>query len=361
MTAPWFAAGHIDAPATLDGLRELFAAHNPGLRIGCRTQCGAGAWQGSRVCWIQDGAGEVLLPAGYRTKEGDGAPLPPVYRPEPAPPEWIEAVHYAATRVDCFRGDLRTAVEGICSRLRGEAYIGDAANNLWAWLEYGGAAPDPRFAACMDLFARIYDRVGYSVKQETGWEPVQPGDQIVATGEPLAVRGDFRYWFIETPRPVTHVSALRRLRYLKDTAGGCNFQFDAFRRMSLTWYAGRGVTPDNPDGINQLNSHYVNIARETSRAHYHPRVAVGGGKPQGELYLVLDPGIYNLNTYGRAACIQLWPDVEGANADLRQVRELPLRPGSVVYITPGSGHRGIDVFANIVVLPGYKPRNQYFL
>ena len=30
-------------------------------------------------------------------------------------------------------------------------------------------------------------------------------------------------------------SAVRRLRYLADTAGGCNPDFDPFRRLPLTW------------------------------------------------------------------------------------------------------------------------------
>ena len=127
--------------------------------------------------------------------------------------------------------------------------------------------------------------------------------------------------------------------------------------MSLTNYPRRGVTSENPDGINLLNSHFVNMASETSRAHYHPRVAVGGGKPQGEFYFVADPAAYRLSTYGRAAGITLWPDPR----ELTESVHLPLRAGSVVYITPGTGHRGVDLFANVVVLPGYKLKNQIFL
>jgi hypothetical protein len=202
--------------------------------------------------------------------------------------------------------------------------------------------------------------VGFSRKTSSGWEGVQPGDQILAGAEPVRVRGEFRYWYVETPEPIRHISVLRRLRYLKDTSGGCNFRFDAFRRMSLTYYPERSTTPDNPDGINQLNSHFVNIASETSRAHYHPRRAVGGGKPQGEFYFVADPSVYALSTYGRQAGMTLWPDVEGDNSDFRRSVQLPLECGSVVYLTPGTGHRGTDVFANVVVLPGYKPKNQCF-
>ena len=359
----YFAAGHIDEAASLESVSELFAVWNPGLKFGIARSSGEEAWScpaGSRVCWIQDGAGEVFLPAGYRTKEGDGEPLPQIYRPEPASPEWLEGVRYAQTRLESLRGEPRNAVERICSRMRGGFYSGDAANELWTWIEHNAEPPDEKFAEFIALFARIYDQIGYSVKSVSGWEPVQGGDQILVGPESLRVRGNLRYWFIETSTPITHISALRRLRYLKDTAGGCNFQFDAFRRMSLTYYANRGVTPGNPDGVNQFNSHFVNIAAETSRAHYHPRVAVGGGRPQSEMYLVMDPGVYGLSTYGRKASVTLYPEVEGANADLSERVDIPLEVGSVVYITPGTGHRGVDVFANVVVLPGYKPKNQFF-
>ena len=287
--------------------------------------------------------------------------MPSSYEPQPAPGDWIDAVHYARTQIERFKGDLRTAITGICSRLQQDHYIGDAANDLWAWLEYDGEAPDPQFAAFMRLFQDIYDQIGYSVKGWTGWEPVSEGDQILVGSESLRVKGDFRYWFIETPEPIQHISSLRRLRYLKDTSGGCNFQFDAFRRMSLTYYALRGVTAENPDGINQLNSHFVNIAAETSRAHYHARRAVGGGKPQGEFYFVAEPAAHHLSAYGRSARLELWPDVESDNSDFHEGLSVPLRPGSVAYITPGTAHRGVDVFANVVVLPAYKLKNQYFV
>jgi uncharacterized protein YjlB len=38
-----------------------------------------------------------------------------------------------------------------------------------------------------------------------------------------------------------------------------------------------------------------------------------------------------------------------------------LWPGTVVLIPPGTGHRGLDVFANMVTLPGFKPRNEIYV
>ena len=109
--------------------------------------------------------------------------------------------------------------------------------------------------------------------------------------------------------------------------------------------------------MNVVNSHVVNIATETSRTHYHPVEPVGGGKPQSEMYLVLDPGAYGLKTYGRTASLITFPDVE----DQSRYEQTPLTPGSTVYIQPGTGHRGLDTFVNVITLPGFKPRNEIYL
>jgi hypothetical protein len=101
----------------------------------------------------------------------------------------------------------------------------------------------------------------------------------------------------------------------------------------------------------------VNIAKETSPSHFHPPAATGGGKPQNEIYLVLDPGAYGLSTYGRQAQLYTWPD-------LRQLDRLvayDLMPGDFVHIPPGVGHRGIDVFVNVITIPGFKPHNEYYI
>ena len=38
-----------------------------------------------------------------------------------------------------------------------------------------------------------------------------------------------------------------------------------------------------------------------------------------------------------------------------------LTPGTFVYIPPGTGHRGLDVFVNVLTIPGFKPHNEYYL
>jgi hypothetical protein len=32
-----------------------------------------------------------------------------------------------------------------------------------------------------------------------------------------------------------------------------------------------------------------------------------------------------------------------------------------VLIPPGVGHRGLDVFVNVLTIPGFKPHNEYYI
>ncbi len=64
-----------------------------------------------------------------------------------------------------------------------------------------------------------------------------------------------------------------------------------------------------------------------------------------------------MNTHGRAASIILFPDLR----DLSRYEEHSLEPGMFVYIPPGTGHRGLDVFVNVLTIPGFKPHNEYYL
>ena len=111
---------------------------------------------------------------------------------------------------------------------------------------------------------------------------------------------------------------------------------------------------DEADGINTVNSHVVNITAQSSRTHYHPAIPVGGGKPQHEIYLALNPSAYSLNTDGRDSYLQVFPDL----TNLADHQQIPLTPGAVVYIPPDTGHRAVDAFVNVVTLPGFKPHNE---
>ncbi|MCR4413768.1 MAG: hypothetical protein NUV77_15215, partial [Thermoguttaceae bacterium] len=210
--------------------------------------------------------------------------------------------------------------------------------------------------AIASLFG-CYRQHGYSTKQVDSFEPILAGDQIIACGgDEVRVRGRFQCLAIENPaRATSHVSTVRRLRFLLDTAGGCNPHFDPFRRLPLTWYVnGPG---ELGDGLNWVNSHVVNIPKETSPSHFHPLRPAIGGTPQTEMYLVLDPQTYRLNTSDRKAWLVAFPDL----GDLRRYEQVPLEPGMFVFIPPGTGHRGLDVFVNVLTVPGFKPHNELYL
>jgi uncharacterized RmlC-like cupin family protein len=53
----------------------------------------------------------------------------------------------------------------------------------------------------------------------------------------------------------------------------------------------------------------------------------------------------------------VFPDLR----DLRRYEQHSLTPGTFVYIPPGTGHRGLDVFVNVLTIPGFKPHNEYYL
>ncbi len=312
-----------------------------------------------RYLWVASGAGECFIPAGARTQEGDGDPLPTGYVADVCLPEVLDALETLGACVDSFAPVLRGPMQSIFDRACGADFIGDVAGEIWLLLESGVPrakwTESSRADAALAVVLEAYRRMGWSEKSEGSWEPIMAGDQLAVTPDaPLRVRGAFRYWSIDvTDRTDTHTSIARRLNHLRDTAGGCNFAFDAFRRLPLTWIADQG----GGDGLNVVNSHVVNIATETSRTHYHPVEPVGGGKPQSEMYLVLDPSAYGLKTYGRTASLLSFPDVE----DLSRYEQTPLTTGSTVYIQPGTGHRGLDAFVNVITLPGFKPRNEIYL
>ena len=324
-----------------DGEVELRAAHG-----------------GVRVFWVYRGEGEVYLPDGYRTNEGDGHRLPDSYTPEPVDPAFAALLAAIRAKADCVRAEARPAIDAVLARERDAAYIGDFANDLWK-LEH---APRP-WSSDSDIeqaIEALWDhcgRAGHSIKSGGSFEPIMEGDQfVVAGGETLRVRGAFACLTIEKPDArERNVPSAMRLRYLRDSSGGCNFDFDPFRRLPLTW---RMTRPgERGDGTNFANSHVVNIAKETSPSHFHPAASPDGGKPQHELYLVLDPGAYGLSTHGRRARLFTWPDLR----QLDRMTALNLVPGNFVHIPPGTGHRGIDVFVNVITVPGFKPQNEYYI
>jgi len=340
-----------------------FAERRPGRRFGRFDVRGDEAvlrsdGGGTRIFWIYAGEGEVFLPSGFRTTEGDGRPLPDAYSAEPMAPRLREAVDILSGALERIAPAAQPAVQVILSRVLGDVCIGDFANELWK-LEHT-AKPwtvDARaFDALQTLFL-IYRECGYSVKSIGSFEPVMAGDQLAVQGDAtLRVRGRFSCLTFACDGPAMRpIPPAMRLRYLKDTSGGCNFDFDPFRRLPLTWFV--NLPGESNDGVNSVNSHVVNIAKETSPTHFHPPAAIGGGDPQDEAYLVLDPASYGLKTYGREARLVTYPDLR----ELSRFEEHPIAPGDFVYIPAGTGHRGIDAFVNVITVPGFKPHNEYYI
>ncbi len=359
--------GHIDDPASLEPVYETFEAMIPCFKMGTGVfnadeDVLTSGYGGVRHIWIHEGQGSVELTAGYRTKEGDGEKLPEIYTTDDVDSDILDALRLLSANMNGVHSKIQYPVANIVERLSDKTLAGDLAGDIWLIVESG--LDDEYWSEKQDVreallfLSEEYFRVGWSTKNVSSFEPIQSGDQITLTGdEEVRAKGCFRYWWIESLDGVlTHISTARRLRYLRDTAGGCNFAFDAFRRLPLTWYVNT-ETEDNPDGINTVNSHIVNIAAETSQTHYHPEISIGGGKPQSEMYFVLDPAAYSLNTYGRKSYLHAFPDID----DLSTYEEVSLKPGSVVYIPPGTGHRGVDIFVNVITLPGFKPGNEIYL
>jgi hypothetical protein len=353
---------HLDDRRQFAEVKAAFEDDNPGLDLTLVEVDGEAVLRseqgGMRVFWVYRGEGEVFLPNGYRTQEGDGGPLPGDYRPEPVEPAFAETLRVVRDGMASVSPAAITPVRAIVGRQKGDAFVGDFAGDLWKLEQTPRPwSDDERVEATIGSLFGVYREQGFSTKQVDSYERLMEGDQAIACGEEaVRVRGRFKCLAMENvARRTSHVSAVRRLRYLVDTSGGCNPDFDPFRRLPLTWYA--NYPDESGDGLNWVNSHVVNIPKETSPTHFHPPRPVGGGAAQSEMYLVLDPQAYRLNTWGRNASLIVLPDLR----DLGRCEQHPLEPGLFVYMPPGMGHRGLDVFVNVLTIPGFKPHNEYYI
>ena len=345
-------------------LAEFFHHENPRLRLTLVDVQGAATLHaehaGMRVFWLFRGTGEVFLPRGYRTQEGDGAALPHEYVADPLEPSLATTLRLIEERMTSLSSAAAVPASAITNRRRGAAFVGDFAGELWK-LDHAARpwSSDPKVERALNSLYQAYRQHGFSTKGLDSWEPLTAGDQLIACGaEEIRVQGSFQCLSMENlDRSTSHVSQVRRLRFLADTAGGCNPDFAPFRRLPLTWFY--NYPDEAADGLNWVNSHVVNIPKETSPAHFHPPKAIGGegGTPQREMYLVLDPQAYQLNTFGRPASLIVLPDL----LNLKRYEEYALEPGTFVYIPPGTGHRGLDVFVNVLTIPGFKPHNEYYI
>ena len=308
-------------------VKDTLEADHPGLILTVVKVEGEGVLRsehgGMRVFWLYRGEGEVSLPKGYRTQEGDGGRLPEVYQPDGIDPGFVDTIQLLKSRLSVVAPAALEPLRAIVGRMRGAAFVGDISGDLWK-LEQ---APRPWSlealveAAIASLFS-VYREQGYATKQVDSYEALSAGDQVIATGEEaIRVRGHFECLALEkSDRKQSHVSTARRLPYLLDTSGGCNPDFAPFRRLPLTWYM--NYPGESGDGLNFVNSHVVNISKETSPTHFHPVKPTTGGLAQTEMYLVLDPQTYQLNTSGRPASLIVFPDLR----DLRRHEQHSLTP-----------------------------------
>jgi hypothetical protein len=358
---------------SLEALFDEFERRNPGFRMGLSSLQGESTelcpeHEGVRYLWILNGEAKIFLPRGYRTQEER---LHEAYVTDELSEDISLALGVLREGLDRiseevpYGGSIRDHVRRILERYQDGAFRGDISGEIaqitpisrggWCHAQWSESEPIRR---AIDLLIDKFTEIGWSTKREDSYEFIGMGDQVaIRPHESVIVRGGIRYLWIEDLEKVDpHTSTTRRVHHLKDLAGGCNIAFDPFRRLLLTWCV-KGIDTHNPDGINRVNSHIVNMAEELSRTHFHPVAAVGGGKPQHELYMVLDPTGYGLSTYGRRSYAYFFPNIE----NLSEYERVDLHPGDIVYIPPGTAHRGVNVLANVLMLPGFKPGNEWYI
>jgi len=212
-----------------------------------------------RVFWIYRGKGEVFLPKGYRTQEGDGVPLPAEYKPDAIHADFADSLRLLKDRLASVSPAALVPVQAIVGRSKGDAFS--------HVVNIPKETSPSRFHPPKSIDGAL--------KKGTGSEPTAAN----------AAENDGR----EVPVPL-------------------------FQRAA-------------------------------------------GGMAQREMYLVLDPQTYKLNTWGRSASIIVFPDLR----DLSRYEQHPLEPGMVLYLPPGTGHRGLDAFVNVLTIPGFKPHNEFYI
>lgn len=193
---------------------------------------------------------------------------------------------------------------------------------------------------------------------DQGWQTLAPGDVVVIdTHRRARARGNAHMLQItSTRRTRSRYAGLHRLADLPDLSGGCNVGENAFRRLQITW-SDEDCSPADPDGDNLLGCHVVFIAEATSRTHYHPVPPRPGGMLQHELYLVLDPHAHGLHPGTTASGVWTYPEP----GNWRRYDFTPLQPGDVLSIPAGVAHRGIDILACVIAIPGFKPGNDSYV
>ena len=359
---PQVVIGHTDDLKSLEPIYDSFHDAHPELKIGYEEFEGEGEFtaqhEGIRFIWIEQGEGEVYLDVGYRTQEGDGEKLPDCYTSEKVDTENLPILQAIAENLDTLHPKVLLHVESILSRFDGEITTGDISNEIRLMVETGIDQFDwtsrPKVRRSFELLLENYSQMGWSTKQEGSFEPIKVGDQLtVTTDEPVRVRGKFRYWWIEdTSIFMTHVSTVRRLNYIKNAAT----KPSEFLGLAMPWLC-YTETEDKLDGVNSVNNHVFHITDQNSQTHYHPSEAIGGGKPQHEIHIALEPNALGIEIQKHDSYIDIFPEVE----DLTVHQKIELSPGTVVYIPPATGHRTVNAVVSVLGIPGFKLNNTILL
>ena len=359
---PQVVIGHTDDLKSLEPIYDSFHDAHPELKIGYEEFEGEGEFtaqhEGIRFIWIEQGEGEVYLDVGYRTQEGDGEKLPDCYTSEKVDTENLPILQAIAENLDTLHPKVLLHVESILSRFDGEITTGDISNEIRLMVETGIDQVDwtsrPKVRRSFELLLENYSQMGWSTKQEGSFEPIKVGDQLtVTTDEPVRVRGKFRYWWIEdTSIFMTHVTTVRRLNYIKNAST----KPSEFLGLTMPWLC-YTETEDKLDGVNSVNNHVFHITDQNSQTHYHPSEAIGGGKPQHEIHIALEPNALGIEIQKHDSYIDIFPEVE----DLTVHQKIELSPGTVVYIPPATGHRTVNAVVSVLGIPGFKLNNTILL
>ena len=359
---PQVVIGHTDDLKSREPIYDSFHDAHPELKIGYEEFEGEGEFtaqhEGIRFIWIEQGEGEVYLDVGYRTQEGDGEKLPDCYTSEKVDTENLPILQAIAENLDTLHPKVLLHVESILSRFDGEITTGDISNEIRLMVETGIDQVDwtsrPKVRRSFELLLENYSQMGWSTKQEGSFEPIKVGDQLtVTTDEPVRVRGKFRYWWIEdTSIFMTHVTTVRRLNYIKNAAT----KPSEFLGLAMPWLC-YTETEDKLDGVNSVNNHVFHITDQNSQTHYHPSEAIGGGKPQHEIHIALEPNALGIEIQKHDSYIDIFPEVE----DLTVHQKIELSPGTVVYIPPATGHRTVNAVVSVLGIPGFKLNNTILL
>ena len=116
-------------------VKATLEADHPGLTLTVVRIEGEGVLRseqgGMRVFWLYRGAGEVFLPGGYRTQEGDGGRLPEVYQPDKMDPAFADTIQLLKSRLSAVAPAALEPLRAIVGRMRGAAFVGDIAGDLW--------------------------------------------------------------------------------------------------------------------------------------------------------------------------------------------------------------------------------------